>query len=114
MVVEMINPVFEKYKNTNFIFRECRNKENRFIDIEIVGYNRDYPHILIGKLNSKKGISGFKDLSSFDIVENHEKGSDYMYINRELLEEKPRREIKVKKNSEKRRENLIPNTIFFN
>ncbi len=96
-ILEKVQLAFEKFKHKTYTIRQAGY--TREITITICGYNETNKSLLlIGELDNKKGIDGFKSKSSFDFILNHNENERYVYISIERIEEAHESVILNKKN----------------
>lgn len=102
-ILSKVQPAFEKFKGKTFTIKQ--NGYTRNITVEICGYNEKNPSLfLIGKLDNKKGISGFKSKCSSDFIRRFDEKDDYVYLRIKDIEEAYKNEV-LKRETLKRRMN---------
>jgi hypothetical protein len=90
-----VQAAYEKFKNKTFTVRQAGYIRN--ITVTICGYNESHAGLLlIGKLDNKKGISGFDTQSSFDFINEFDKGENYTYVRVVDIEKAYKEEVLLK------------------
>ena len=94
-ILSEVQSAYEKFKNKTFTVKQAGYTRN--ITVTICGYNESHAGLLlIGKLDNKKGISGFDTQSSFDFINNFDKKENYMYVRIEDVNEAYKEEVLLK------------------
>jgi len=94
-ILAEVQSAYEKFKNKTFTVKQAGYTRN--ITVTICGYNESHAGLLlIGKLDNKKGISGFDTKSSFDFINNFDKRESYNYVRVSDIEKAYKEEVLLK------------------